>query len=739
MRRTLKKWALRWCLWTSIGLLALLGHKMRVDSLAFADQQRLLGTLAQAAAGVVDPVRHEGFRAPSDMESPAFQEELAKLKAILLAHPDIIYVYTLRQTQDGWEFVLDPTPPGDLDSDGVQDRSHLLDPYSAMTETGLRAYSNGEVLVESEPESDKWGSFYSGYAPIRLPNGTVVGLAGVDISKSILDAHYRENLASFWKFASLLVGLLFCLCAIGCLRDSERASADPRDETVSLENTKLEPWLKLALPLVLVVTLALVSGYFVLASNQGANGRESKRTSGEMRLWIDRAHQLEHVTESDIAALQGRWIALGLETPKGATSSLATTPQSALEAMSAELSQIESKQQNSSEHALQELQKRVGEWSIFGSAACCVTLFCIAALAMTTKRLDLKSARYATLYRMYRSATHAKNCLPIGCFRIKNGVCDQPNLSALKTIELAKVEDFDWAFRQCLHPDDAPYIFDHDEEVPRERSFQIRIQTDGSSPTYYAFRKVPVFGSHGELSHYMAFLIDIDEMVQKNLRLKEQQAYIESSNRQLRLTFDELMLSHQQMVRAFGKAVEAKDPYISGHSERVAKISVAIANALELPSEQIKTLELGCLLHDIGKIGIPDYILTKTDPLTEEEATIIRGHPLVGAYLVSDIARCQPCLPIIRSHHERLDGSGYPDGLVGEEIELNARICMVADIFDAMMDDRAYRKAHTPEAAIQELFLEVEMGRIDGKIVETLADMIKEGHPDLSWGTRAAA
>lgn len=720
--------------------MALLGHKTHVDSLAFANQQRLLGTLAQAAAGVVDPIRHDKFRATSDMHSPEFKEELAKLEAILLAHPDIIYVYTIRQTPVGWEFVLDPTPPGDHDSDGVQDRSNLLDPYSAMTDTGVRAYSSGEVLVESEPESDKWGSFFSGYAPIRAQDGSVIGLAGVDISQTVLEAHYRENQANFWKYGLVLAGLLFCLCAVGSIRDSEAVPSYVRDESVSAGSTKPEPWFRMALPMVLAATLAILFGYLALITSHPSGESEAKwAKAGEMRVWIDRANQLEQVSESDVAALRGRWITLGLDTPKGATSSSATTPKAALQSMSAELAHIENKQQNSKARVLKQMQNRLRDWSNFGAAACGVTLIGIVVLAITTKRLDLKSARYTTVYRMFRSANHAKNCLPIGCFRIKNGICDQPNLSALKMIELVKSEDFDWALRKCLHPEDAPYIFDQAEEIQKEQAFRVRLQTDTGSETYYTFHKVPVFGSRGELSHHMAFLIDIDELVQKNLRLKEQQAYIESSNRQLRVTFDELLLSHQQMVRAFGKAVEAKDPYISGHSERVAKISVAIANAMELPFEQIKTLELGCLLHDIGKIGIPDYILTKTDPLTEEEATIIRGHPLVGAYLVSDIARCQPCLPIIRSHHERLDGSGYPDGLAGDDIELNVRICMVADIFDAMMDDRAYRKAYTPEAAIQELFLEAEMGRIDGKIVETFADMLKEGHPDLDWGTKAAA
>ena len=156
-------------------------------------------------------------------------------------------------------------------------------------------------------------------------------------------------------------------------------------------------------------------------------------------------------------------------------------------------------------------------------------------------------------------------------------------------------------------------------------------------------------------------------------------------------------------IQALNKTVEAKDPYTSGHANRVEKFAVELAKAYHLPFESIQNLKTASILHDIGKIGIHDEILNKASRLTQEEYQEIMRHPAIGAEIISKVNFLSDITTIVRHHHERYDGKGYPDGLSGEDIPIEAAILMIADSYDAMTSDRPYRKAMTPEEALSEL------------------------------------
>ncbi len=158
-------------------------------------------------------------------------------------------------------------------------------------------------------------------------------------------------------------------------------------------------------------------------------------------------------------------------------------------------------------------------------------------------------------------------------------------------------------------------------------------------------------------------------------------------------------------LEAFSETLEQKDSYTKGHCSRVRTFAVAMAKALGFTKDQILTIEGGSLLHDIGKVGISEDILNKITPLTEEEYELIKSHPLAGERIVSHIPVFERYRPIIRNHHERLDGTGYPDGLKGDEIPLEVRIVTLADAFDAMTSSRAYRESIPKEIAVEELKL----------------------------------
>lgn len=182
--------------------------------------------------------------------------------------------------------------------------------------------------------------------------------------------------------------------------------------------------------------------------------------------------------------------------------------------------------------------------------------------------------------------------------------------------------------------------------------------------------------------------------------------------------------SYSEVLTALVSAVEAKDPYTKGHSEKVARLAVQIGEQLGLPPEHLRVLHQAGLLHDTGKIGIPDWILNKPGRLTPTEFAVVKGHPARSEEMIGKIPSLRPTLKGIRWHHERLDGSGYPDGLKGDEVPLDARILAVADVFDAMTSGRSYRSAQAQGAAL--VYLQHNAGPLfDSASVEGLTRLIE--------------
>jgi putative nucleotidyltransferase with HDIG domain len=166
---------------------------------------------------------------------------------------------------------------------------------------------------------------------------------------------------------------------------------------------------------------------------------------------------------------------------------------------------------------------------------------------------------------------------------------------------------------------------------------------------------------------------------------------------------EQVRKTHLATIAAMSRAMEAKDYYTGGHTERVSSMAVAIARRLGYSGAELDSIEIGALLHDIGKIGIPERILNKPGPLDDDEWKIMKEHPVISEYILSDVGLPNVVLEIARSSHERMDGKGYPDGLEGEQIPLPARIVLVADAFDALTSDRPYRRGRPLPAAMDEI------------------------------------
>jgi putative two-component system response regulator len=215
-----------------------------------------------------------------------------------------------------------------------------------------------------------------------------------------------------------------------------------------------------------------------------------------------------------------------------------------------------------------------------------------------------------------------------------------------------------------------------------------------------------------------------DDFISKPFQISELSARLRSLLKLKQFT-DELEHA-EEVIFSLALTVEAKDPYTEGHCQRLSLFSVEVGRRLGLGEEDLQALRRGGILHDIGKIGISDTILFKPGPLNREETAEMRSHTSKGEEICRPLRSLATALPIIRHHHERMDGTGYPDGLEGEQIPINARIVAAVDYVDALVTDRPYRKALPMDEALTMLHKAVETGHLDGRVVKEVAGIVAE-------------
>jgi len=245
------------------------------------------------------------------------------------------------------------------------------------------------------------------------------------------------------------------------------------------------------------------------------------------------------------------------------------------------------------------------------------------------------------------------------------------------------------------------------ETIKQANQYSFIITTAGFSDIDLAMESI-----QQGANDYMTKPFDPVDIVASIRKLVEKQR-LQSDNQQL---FD--------TIKVLALALDARDHYTHGHSQEVTEYSVVIAQEMNLSKEEITIIRDAGLLHDIGKIGIPDAVLLKPGRLTEEEYAHIKKHPEIGRKILSQVSSLAEIIPLIYHHHERYDGSGYPEGLSGEMIPLGARILAVSDAYQAMTSDRPYRKALPMQVAIDEL--ERFKGKqFDPTIVETFLRILK--------------
>ncbi|HET8569379.1 MAG TPA: HD-GYP domain-containing protein [Candidatus Limnocylindria bacterium] len=254
----------------------------------------------------------------------------------------------------------------------------------------------------------------------------------------------------------------------------------------------------------------------------------------------------------------------------------------------------------------------------------------------------------------------------------------------------------------------------------------------------FAYQSLNVFGTVTFMLPLAVAWYSFKLYMAKSSEVRLRNADLVEANRMLQLTNDRLEQSHLSVIGALLGALEAKDRYTHGHSSATMFHAVTVARELGLSEDEVAAVQLGALFHDIGKIGIPEQILRKPERLTDEEWAEMKMHPVIGANLLAHVPTLEKVRPIILAHHERYDGSGYPNGLKGDEIPLAAQIIAVADTFEAMTSTRPYRRALSFDHAIREMRA-VAGTQLNPVVVEKFVAIVTEHRKQALAGQPAGA
>ncbi|QEL16838.1 HD-GYP domain-containing protein [Limnoglobus roseus] len=253
-----------------------------------------------------------------------------------------------------------------------------------------------------------------------------------------------------------------------------------------------------------------------------------------------------------------------------------------------------------------------------------------------------------------------------------------------------------------------------DIDIPHVGGFEVCRQLKLASETCL----LPILvltGTESADARLRAWNLGADEFLTKPFQTFEITARCRSLLRRQELV--EALDSAESVVYTLARVIEGKSPHTHGHSDRVARYATSLAERIGLDSTELDVLRRGAILHDIGKISIPDAILNKPGRLTDEEFDVVRRHPADGARIVEPLRSARDVLPLIRWHHERMDGKGYPDGLIGHSIPLLVRILAVADVYDALASDRPYRRPMSRQQCRDVMTADALGGGLDPEVV----------------------
>lgn len=294
----------------------------------------------------------------------------------------------------------------------------------------------------------------------------------------------------------------------------------------------------------------------------------------------------------------------------------------------------------------------------------------------------------------------------------------------LEAIDRLKQEHFDLVLLDfIMDPLHGDQVVEKIREFDKDLYILLLTGHKDLAPPLETLKKLDIQGYCEKSDDFEQLLL----LIESGLKSVDQMKLINKINDELQEKNDELEQAYLDTIGVLRQTVEAKDTYTRGHSDRVSAYSVLIGEKLGLDEQTIKILKIGGLFHDIGKIGIPEAVLTKTSKLDDEEYSVIKNHPSIGAHILGDVPMFKDIIPIVLHHHERYDGHGYPSQLQGEDIPYVARIASVADSFDAMTSRRSYRDCLPLDIVVSE-FEKNRGTQFDPKLDDVWLDILKNDY-----------
>jgi len=297
----------------------------------------------------------------------------------------------------------------------------------------------------------------------------------------------------------------------------------------------------------------------------------------------------------------------------------------------------------------------------------------------------------------------------------------------LEAIERVKNEHFDLMLLDfIMTPIHGDQVVEEIRKFNKELYILLLTGHKDLAPPLETIRRLDIQGYCEKSDKFDQLLL----LIESGIKAISQMNLIKDINLELQETYARLERSYMESIQTVRYTVEAKDAYTRGHSDRVSEFSVLIGKHMGLSEDDLKTLRIGGLFHDVGKIGVPDSILLKNGKLTDDEYSEIKNHPTIGAHILSTATIFQDLIPIVKHHHEKYDGTGYPAKLAGEDIPLFARIAAVADTFDAMTSKRTYRDA-LPLDVVKAEIERCKGTQFDPKIADVFLDILNNHYDEI--------
>ncbi len=298
----------------------------------------------------------------------------------------------------------------------------------------------------------------------------------------------------------------------------------------------------------------------------------------------------------------------------------------------------------------------------------------------------------------------------------------------LEAIERVKTEHFDLMLLDfIMTPLHGDQVVEEIRKFNKELYILLLTGHKDLAPPLETIRRLDIQGYCEKSDKFDQLLL----LIESGIKAISQMNMIKKINGELQDTYDKLERAYMESIQTLRYTVEAKDAYTRGHSDRVSEYSVLIGRYMGLTESDLKILHIGGLFHDVGKIGVPDSILLKTDKLTDDEYSEIKNHPTIGAHILSTATIFQDLIPIVKHHHEKYDGTGYPSKLAGDNIPFMARIAAVADTFDAMTSKRTYRNALPLDVVIAEI-KRCSGTQFDPKVADVFLDILNNHYDEIS-------